>query len=49
MYYLIYISIIPVVLLLFYIYKKDVEVEPRGMLIKIFVFGCLSTVTIYFA
>ena len=49
MYYLIYISIIPVVLLLFYIYKKDVEVEPRGMLIKIFVFGCLSTVPIYFA
>ena len=43
---LLYISILPVIVLLLYIYKKDVEKEPRGMLILIFIIGCLSTIPI---
>lgn len=43
---LLYISLLPVVLLLTYIYKKDVDKEPKGLLIKIFVFGCISCIPI---
>lgn len=43
---LLFISILPVVLLLLYIYFKDVEKEPRGMLLLIFIMGCLSTIPI---
>lgn len=41
---LLYISILPVVILLLYVYKKDIDKEPRKMLAKIFFLGCLSTV-----
>ncbi|MBP3709771.1 MAG: PrsW family intramembrane metalloprotease [Treponema sp.] len=35
-------ALLPVVLLLFYIYKKDkIEREPLGMILKVFVFGAL--------
>ena len=40
----IYIAILPVVFLLYYIYKKDLEKEPRGILIRLFIFGALSTI-----
>ena len=39
-----YIAILPVVFLLGYIYKKDLEKEPRGILIRLFVFGAISTI-----
>ena len=38
-------ALIPCIVLLVYIYKKDtVEKEPTGLLIRLFIFGCLSTI-----
>ena len=38
-------GLLPCVILLFYIYKKDtVEKEPTGLLIKLLLLGCLSTI-----
>lgn len=42
----IFIALLPVAVLLFYIYIKDVEKEPRAMLLLILLFGCISTVPI---
>jgi RsiW-degrading membrane proteinase PrsW (M82 family) len=39
---LFYIAILPVIVLLFDIYKKDVDKEPRGLLAKLFIFGAIS-------
>ena len=39
-----YIALLPVVVLLLFIYKKDIEKEPRGTLIRVFVFGLLSAI-----
>ena len=38
----------PVVIFLIVIYKKDTEKEPPGLLIKCFIWGCISTVPIIF-
>jgi RsiW-degrading membrane proteinase PrsW (M82 family) len=39
-------GLLPCVVLLFYIYRKDtVEKEPVGLLIKLLLLGCLSTIT----
>lgn len=43
---LLYLAILPVAFLMWYIHKKDVDKEPKGLLIKIFVFGCLSVIPI---
>ena len=43
---LIYLAIAPVALILWYVYKKDVHNEPKGQLVKSFVFGVLITVPI---
>ena len=43
---LIYIAILPVIFLLSYINKKDLEKEPRGLLFRVFVFGAISTLPI---
>ena len=40
------IALVPVVLLLTYIYKKDVDKEPRGLLTRLFIFGGVSVVPI---
>lgn len=38
-------ALLPCVVLLYYIYKKDrIEKEPTGLLIKLFIFGCISTI-----
>lgn len=42
--YLLYIAILPVVLLLAYIYKKDTHKEPGNVLAKIFFFGVLTVI-----
>ena len=42
--YELYIALLPVVFLLSYIYKRDYDKEPRGLLIKLFIFGAFSTV-----
>ena len=41
---LLFIAILPVILLLIYIYKKDPHKEPFSNLIKIFIFGIFSTI-----
>ncbi|MBR6133817.1 MAG: PrsW family intramembrane metalloprotease [Bacilli bacterium] len=42
---LLFISVLPSVVLGYYVYKKDkVEPEPGGLLAKIFIFGCLSII-----
>ena len=41
-----FIAIVPVVVLLVFIYIKDVDKEPRKLLIKLFLFGCLSVIPI---
>lgn len=43
---LFFISILPVVLLLLLVYKKDTKKEPKNLLTKAFVFGLLSAVPI---
>ncbi|MBQ6547273.1 MAG: PrsW family intramembrane metalloprotease [Bacilli bacterium] len=42
--YLLYIAILPVALLLYYIYKKDTHKEPGNVLAKIFFFGVLAII-----
>ena len=38
-------ALLPCIVLLYYVYKKDkVESEPTGLLIKLFIFGCISTI-----
>ena len=38
-------ALLPCAVLLYYIYKKDkIEKEPTGLLIKLFIFGCISTI-----
>lgn len=39
-------AVLPVVFLCFYIYKKDVNKEPKGMLAKIFIFGMLICIPV---
>ena len=41
-----YIAILPVVFLLYYINKQDLEKEPRGILTRVFIFGAISTIPI---
>ena len=41
---LIYVAVFPVILLLFYIYKKDIDKEPRGILTRLFIFGGISVI-----
>lgn len=41
---LLYIAVLPVVLLLIYIYKKDTHKEPGNVLAKIFFFGALTVI-----
>ncbi len=46
---LLYLAIIPVVLLLSFIYKKDTKSEPMNMVVKIFflgVFSCIPTIIV---
>ena len=43
---LLYISVLPVILLLFYIYSKDKHKEPGKLLFKMFVFGIISFIPI---
>ena len=46
---LLYLAIIPVVLLLSFIYKKDTKSEPMSMVVKIFflgVFSCIPTIIV---
>ncbi len=43
---LLYLAIIPVVLLLKFIYNKDIDKEPRNLLKKIFITGMLSVIPI---
>ena len=44
--YLFAAALFPVVVLCYFIYKKDVNKEPRELLIKLFGFGCLTTIPI---
>ena len=38
-------ALLPCIVLLYYIYKKDkIEKEPTGLLVKLFIFGCISTI-----
>ena len=46
--YLVLIAILPVIILCYYIYKKDVDKEPKSLLGKVFVFGSLSVIPILF-
>ena len=39
-------AVLPVILLCFYIYKKDTNKEPKGMLAKIFIFGMLICIPV---
>lgn len=39
-------AVLPVILLCFYIYKKDINKEPKGMLTKIFIFGMLICIPV---
>lgn len=39
-------AILPVIFLCFYIYKKDINKEPKGMLAKIFIFGILICIPV---
>ena len=43
---LLYLAIIPVVLLLKFIYNKDIDKEPRNLLKKIFITGILSVIPV---
>lgn len=43
---ILFIAFLPVFILLFYIYKKDIDKEPRGMLLLVFILGCVSTIPI---
>ena len=42
-------SIIPVVLLCMYIYKKDQHKEPKGLLASLFVLGVVSCIPVVIA
>ena len=43
------LAVLPPLLIAYYIYKKDkYDVEPRGMIIKSFLFGCLTVVPVLF-
>lgn len=43
-----YLAILPAAVLLYYIYKADkIEKEPADLLVKIFLFGVLSTISAY--
>lgn len=41
-------AVLPVLVLCYYIYKKDVNPEPNKVLLKIFLYGCLTCVPIIF-
>ncbi len=41
------LAVLPVLLLCFYVYKKDVNKEPIGLLLKLFFFGLLSFIPIF--
>lgn len=43
-----YISLLPVILLLLYVYKKDYDKEPREMLTRIFILGALTPIVALF-
>ena len=40
------LAVLPVVLLLWFIYKKDPHPEPRKVLSKVFLFGCLTAIPV---
>ena len=44
--YLVYIAVLPVIILLNYINKRDSHQEPKGLLRKVFFFGILSAIPI---
>ena len=44
LYVLLALAIIPVILIGKYIYNKDQIKEPQGLLVKVFVYGCLSVI-----
>ncbi|WP_029231144.1 PrsW family glutamic-type intramembrane protease [Butyrivibrio sp. VCB2006] len=47
--FLMYLAILPAAVLLYFIYKADkIEKEPTDLLVKIFLFGVLSTLSAYF-
>ena len=41
---LLIVAIVPVIILLSYIYKRDIEKEPRSLLSKVFKRGCLTVI-----
>ena len=43
---LLLIAILPVILLCYYIYKKDVDKEPKNLLRRVFIFGMISVIPI---
>ena len=45
---MLYIAVAPVIVLLYYIYRRDIDKEPRGLLFKMFLFGILSFIPILF-
>ncbi len=44
--YLTYMAILPVILLLLFIYKRDTHKEPKKLLRKTFIFGCLTVIPV---
>ena len=45
---LLLIAVLPVCILLYYIYRKDINKEPKELLFKIFFLGFLSSIPIFF-
>ncbi|MBR2835080.1 MAG: PrsW family intramembrane metalloprotease [Coriobacteriales bacterium] len=41
---LIFIAALPVIALLIFVYVRDIDKEPHRLLLKLFLFGCLTTV-----
>ena len=44
--YLLLLAVLPVVLLCLFVYKKDVNGEPKGLMAKLFIFGFLSAIPV---
>ncbi|MDO4730348.1 MAG: PrsW family glutamic-type intramembrane protease [Candidatus Saccharibacteria bacterium] len=47
-YIIVLLAALPVLGVLYYVNKKDLEKEPRSLLRKIFIYGCLSSVSVLF-
>ena len=48
MQYLLVAAVLPIFVLCFFIYRKDLHHEPGGLLAKIFIFGFISAVPVFF-